>query len=180
MNALAIIETAAMLPDGMGEWLDTGRALLTERSRVEWQLADWIADGRERFGSQAPFDFLADELGIAPKRLKLAASVATAFPPSHRDPTLTFDHYESVATLPGPEALSLLKRAKDQHWDDRQTRVEAVKRRAEIGDRAIFTDDDWEHHELMACTRAYNRARPEVRSTFLELAIEAAGKDIDA
>jgi hypothetical protein len=179
MNALATLEAVAP-PAVFADWLTTGKDLLTERTRIEWQLADWIADGREKFGNQAEFDFLADELGIAPKALKSAVKVATAFPPHMRDTSLSFEHHEAVAGLPTSDALAVLKQARDGHLDDRETRVEAVKRRAEIGQHTVFADDDWEHHELMAITRAWNRARPAARQTFLDLTEEANMGDIDA
>jgi hypothetical protein len=178
--AIATTPASELATDaGFQGWLQTGHALLTQRNEVEWKLADWIADGREQFGDQAAFDFLADELGIAPKKLKTAASVAKAFPPSHRDPSLTFEHYESVATLPVTDALSLLRDAKANHWDDRETRVEAVRRRAQISTTTLL-DDDFEYQELIAISRAWNRARPDVRSQFLELAAEANLGVIDA
>ncbi|GGB14954.1 hypothetical protein GCM10011380_00450 [Sphingomonas metalli] len=179
MNALATIEAHAP-PAGFSDWLTTGKALLTERTRIEWQLADWIADGREQFGNQAEFDFLADELGIAPKALKTAAKVAAAFPPHMRDSALTFEHHEAVVGLPATDALAVLKQARDGHLDDRETRVEAVKRRTELGQGSVFADDDWEHHELMAIQRAWNRARTSVRAEFLELAAEVELGIIDA
>ena len=179
MNALATIEATAS-PAGFTDWLNAGKGLLTERTRIEWQLADWIATGRDQFGHQAEFDFLADELGIAPKALKTAAKVAAAFPPHMRDSALTFEHHEAVIGLPASDALAVLKQARDGHLDDRETRVEAVKRRTEIGQGNVFTDDDWEHHQLMAIQRAWNRAQPNVRSEFLELAAEAELGVIDA
>ncbi|MFS0771057.1 hypothetical protein [Sphingomonas sp. 1P08PE] len=178
MNALATIEAAAP-PAGFTDWLSTGKDLLTKRTAIEWQLADWIADGREQFGHQAEFDFLADELGIAPKALKSAAKVAAAFPPHMRDTSLTFEHHEAVAGLPTSDAMALLKAASAGHLDERETRVEAVKRRAEIGQGTLI-DDDWEHHQLMAIQRAWNRAQPNVRAEFLELAAEAELGVIDA
>lgn len=178
MNALATIE-AASPPADFTQWLTTGKDLLHERTALDWRLADWIATGKEQFGHQAEFDFLADELGIAPKALKTAAKVAIAFPPHMRDASLTYEHHEAVANLPTSDALDVLKTARDEHLDDRETRIEAVKRRAEI-EQPSFIDDDWEHHMLMAITRAWNRAKPEVRAEFLELAAEAELKVIDA
>lgn len=176
MNALATIATT---PPGFTDWLSRGRELLTRRNEVEWELADWIASGRENFGNQAQFDFLADELGIAPKRLKSAAKVAALFPPSLRDSALTFQHHEAVSTLPTVEALDVLRRAKTEHLDDRETRVAAVVRKAAISP-GLLPDEDWEQVELVTLTRAWNRARASVREEFLEMAEAANGGDIDA
>lgn len=179
MNALAVIERAAV-PADFTAWLSTGRDLLAERNAIDWRLGDWLAEGRETFGNQAAFDFLADELGIAPKQLKSAVKVATAFPPHMRDTALTFQHHEAVATLPTVDALEVLKSAKTQHLDTRETRIEAVRRKVEIGQTTLLPDDDWDHHALMAITRAWNRAPEHVRSEFLELTAEAELGDIDA
>ena len=178
MNALSIIQAAS--PVGFDDWLASGRLLLQQRNELDWRLGDWLAEGRETFGNQAAFDFLADELGIAPKQLKSAVKVATAFPPHMRDTALTFQHHEAVATLPTVEALDFLKSAKTNHLDDRETRIEAVRRKVEIGQTTLLPDDDWDHHALMAITRAWNRAPEHVRSEFLELTAEAELGDIDA
>lgn len=159
-------------------WLSTGHGLLSQRSDIEWKLADWLADGRERFGNQAEFDFLADELGIAPKRLKSAVKVAMLFPPHMRDASLTFDHHESVANLPATEALTVLKQAKDAHWDDRETRVEAVRRQAQI-QPSLGQEVDWPYHCLMTLQRAWNRAEPATRRDFFDAITENDLGDLD-
>ena len=179
MNALSVIKPAA-LPADFATWLSDGRDLLARRNETEWALADWMATGRETFGDQAAFDFLADELGIAPKQLKSAVKVATTFPAHLRDTALTFQHHESVANLPVTDALEVLKRAKDEHLDDRETRAAAVRRQTVIEQRTLLPEDDWDHHALMAITRAWNRAPRHVREEFIDLAGEADLACIDA
>lgn len=177
MTALATI--TAITPDtAFQTWLDTGRDLLTQRNDLDWKLADWLDTGRDSFVDQAGFDFLSDTLGIAPKKLKVAASIARSFPPALRDATLTFDHYEAVATLPRDEALSVLKDAKDKHLDDRETRQEAVKRKAVLSP-AFMTDDEWQLEYRMALQRAWNRADRETREYCLEAFNEAEGGPVD-
>lgn len=179
MGALSVIEPAS-LPADFASWLADGRDLLTQRNAIDWRLADWMATGRETFGDQAAFDFLADELGIAPKQLKSAVKVATTFPAHLRDTALTFQHHESVANLPVTDALEVLKRAKDEHLDDRETRAAAVRRQTVIEQRTLLPEDDWDHHALMAITRSWNRAPRHVREEFMELAGEADLAIIDA
>lgn len=179
MNAIAVITPANDVAPTFADWLGQGKALLDRRNAVEWELADWLATGRETFGNQAAFDFLADELGIAPQRLKASVKTASVFPPHLRDRALTFDHHESVANLPVTDALDVLKTAREQHWDDKETRVAAVRRRAEIAP-SLLPEEDWEQAELMALTRAWNRARSSVRSEFMDMAEEANGGVIDA
>lgn len=160
-------------------WLERGRSLLSARERADWNLADWLAEGREQFGNQAAFDFLGDELGIAPKRLKAAVKTVELFPPHLRDGTLTFHHHEAVSSLPSSEAMAILKIASEQHLDERETRVAAVQRRAEISP-SLLPDEDWAQAEMLALQRAWNRARPEVRVEFLDMANDAGGGVIDA
>lgn len=170
MTALATIPANDIAPT-FDAWLNQGRDLLTRRNSIEWELADWLDTGREQFVDQAGFDFLSDALGIAPKKLKAAASIAKAFPPALRDVTLTFDHYEAVHTLPTTEALSVLKDAKARHLDDRETRQEVLKR--QIVMQPPLIRDDPEYDELMVIVRAWNRASAGARQTFADLMTES-------
>lgn len=165
---------------GFQSWVAEGKRLLADREKASWLLADWLNVGLERFVDQAGFDFLADELGIAPKALKSAAKVAAAFPPHMRDTALTFQHHEAVATLPADEALRVLKDAKAGHLDPRETRIAAIEHKAAIEQRLPMEDDDPAHRQLTTIQHAWNRATKSVRLEFLELATEANGGLIDA
>lgn len=179
MNALAVLDaTTEPANPAFAEWVATGRSLLTARTELQWKLADWIADGKRRFGNQVEFDFLADELGIAPKVLKEAARVATAFPPHLRDTALSFQHHESVAMLPAEEALVMLKRAKAEHLDDRETRVEAIRRKAEI-QPGYQAEIDWADHHYRDLVRRWNAASLEVRQMLIEQYEESGLSDIE-
>lgn len=185
MNAVATIPTTAValaMPDDMviDQWWELGEDLFARRRSLDWMLADWVAAGVERFPEQIEFALVGGKLGVEPKMLQAAAKTASAFPASQRDEALTIEHHIHVADLPTEERLSLLKQAHEGHWTPKRTRVEAIKRKVAIGQSAIFTDDDFEHHELMAITRAWNRARPSVRRTFMDLVAEAGEGDIDA
>ena len=178
MNAIVAIDipTTATFDD----WIEVGRELAQSRRHVDWLIGDWLATGRERFPNQVQFDFLADALGLAPKRLKAAAEVASHFPASQRDEALSVEHHANVQTLPADEALSILKQARAQHWTPEETRIAAVRRRVEIGQHTLIPDDDWEYRELMEIVRKWNRARPDARQSFMQLASEAALGVIDA
>jgi hypothetical protein len=185
MNALAIIPPDAVqvaLPETttIADWRDLGRDLFAQRRQVDWLLADWIATGIDRFGDQLELALIGGDLGVDPKFLTIAAKTAAAFPRSQRDAALTLEHHAHVAGLPTEERLSVLKRAHEEHWTPKQTRVEVLKRKVAIGQTAIFSDNDYEYHELMAITRAWNRARPSVRQGFVDLVAEAELGDIDA
>lgn len=184
MNALATIPSDAVeltLPPEttIPQWLDLGRDLLTQHRQAGWMLADWAAAGVERFGDQVEFAFLGEQLGVDPKFLTAAVKTAQAFPVSHRDPALSVDHHAHVADLPAEERLVILKRAHTEHWTSRQTRIEVMKLKVATGQTQIFNDDDFEHHELVAICRAFNRARLSVRTEFLEMANAANGEDLD-
>ncbi|TZG25596.1 hypothetical protein [Sphingomonas montanisoli] len=180
MNALATIKPAAPAV-GFDAWLDEGRGLAAERVAVDWRLSAWLERGNaEGHLTQAGFDFLSDNLGIAPKRLKAVIAVVEAFPPHMRDETLSIDHHASALALPADERLSILKRAGAEHWTPEETRSEALKVQARLGQRQFFDRDDPEHDLLMAITRAWNRANPTVREEFIELARESDLGVIDA
>lgn len=182
MNAIAIITPAQEGAPAFADWLERGRVLLAQRSAAEFGLGEWIKEGKEQFGHQFKFDLLGEKLGIAPQRLKVIAKTVEVFPIHLRDPNLPFDHHANVANLASlsmPDALDVLKTAREQHWDDKETRVAAVRRRAEIAP-GLLPEEDWEQVELLALTRAYNRARPSVREDFLAMAEEANGGTIDA
>lgn len=179
MNAVAEISPATVvglsLPDDLTfeAWVDLGRDLAGRRRNVDWLICEWLEAGKERFKDQVAFDFLATELGTSPKLLKQAATVVLHFPASHRDEVLSVEHHAHVATLPEIERLSLLKKARIQHWTPEQTRVEAVKARAVIGQSSFLERDDPDYDMLMAIVRAWNCASADVRQQFSELAAES-------
>lgn len=177
MNAVAVIAQPVALA-GFAEWVGVGKSLLHARTELDWQLADWIADGKRQFGHQLEFDLLADELGIAPKALKETAKVAALFPAHLRDQALTFQHHEAVASLPTDEALSLLKRAKVEHLDDRETRIAAVKRRAEI-QPGFLPDVDWDDVHYRDLVRRWNAAPSHVREMLIDQYDETGLADIE-
>lgn len=178
MGAVAVMERET-LPAGFADWVEHGRALAARRDALEWELIDWLASGKERFGQQLDFfDAIGDQLGIAPKVLRDHVKVATAFPPHMRDDALTFAHHEAVAILPPTEALAVLNRAKVEHLDNRETRQAAIRRRAEIVPD-LLSDTDWEDAEYRDLARRWNRARSSVRQMLIDQYEETGLADID-
>lgn len=162
-------------------WVSAGRDLALERRSVDWRLADWMVDGREKgFLNQAGFDFLADNLGIAPKRLKVITKAADSFPPPLRDAALSIEHHALVADLPRDEQMDLLKQAKAGHWNDEQLRKQVITHRVQTGLIDRIPQDEWDEHLLTELQRTWNRASATVRQEFLEMAQEADGGLIDA
>lgn len=175
---LAIMERGT-LPAEFGDWVEQGRALIARRDQVEWELVDWLADGKARYGTQLDFfDRLGDALGIAPKELRGQVKLADAFPPHRRDSSLTFAHHEAVAILPPAEAIQVLHRAKSEHLDDRETRQAALRRKAEIAP-SLISDPDYQDAEYRDLVRRWNRASADTRQMLVEQWEETGLADID-
>jgi hypothetical protein len=176
MNAVAVIEAAVTPAE---EWIDRGRTLAAKRRDVDWAIADWMVEGKAAGHlDQAGFDFLADNLGIGPAKLKLIHKAA-AIPAHLRDTSLTVEHHAHVAELPVQEQIELLTEAKRQHWSDDDLRKQTISRRAQIGGYEMLTPEEWEYHSLMAMQHAWNRAPKQARIDFLEIATKANGGLID-
>ena len=156
MNALSVM---GMTRD---EWVQRGRELATRRREVDWDLADWMAEGKSAGHlTQITFDFLAESLGLAPKRLKDAQKAAETFPPALRDRNLSIEHHAAVASLPRDEALPLLKRASQDHLPVNALREYVTQHRYATGQN--FADDDMDSTLCTHILRAWNRATPEAR-----------------
>lgn len=166
MNAIAIIE-AAPIATTLEAWVDKGRALITQRLETDWQIADWMAEGKSTGHlAQAKFDFLQENLGLAPKRLKDALKAATTFPPALRDSTLSVEHHAAVASLPKDEALALLSRASKDHAPVNELREAVTQYRYRTG--ALFEDDDVDGTLCTQVIRAFNRCTPAAQELFVE------------
>lgn len=167
MNAITVIEAAPM-PAGQDEWLSRGRDLATQRLDVDWRLADWMSEGKHAgYINQAGFDFLSENLGLAPKRLKDALKAAEKFPRSLRDASLSVEHHAAIASLPRDEALPLLKRASSEHLPVNALREYVTQRRYDTCQN--FADEDTDSTLCTHIVRAWNRATPAARESFLEL-----------
>jgi hypothetical protein len=167
MASVAVIE--ALPASALDAWIEVGRALATRRRNVDWELADWMLEGKQQgFLTQSGFDFLSENLGIGPAKLKLI-SKAAAIPHHLRDTSLTIEHHAHVAELPAQEQMELLTEAKRQHWSDDDLRKQAISRRVETGCAAMLSPDEWDDHCRMQLQHAWNRASIAVREDFAEL-----------
>lgn len=163
MNAIVIIENR---PDTFEAWVEQGRSLAERRRSIEWDIGDWIADGRERFPEQIQLalpSVVDDE-----KALKRIEKTVKAFPPHLRDLSLSFDHHAYVADMPRQEALPLLKAAHDEHLNARALRIRAMLRKVETG-QILPREEDVEDDALLAMIRAWNRAPQPAREDFAEM-----------
>jgi len=164
----------------LAAWLDTGKALIAQKRELDWQFADWIATGkREGYAAQIGFDFLAENLGLAPKRLKLAAVASERFPTHMRDTSLSLDHHIGAAAAPDAQALDLLKQARQKKWTPEQLAVEAKRAKAATADApsAFALPDD--SAMLESFIRHWNRLPRAVREEAAELIVEAECEEID-
>jgi hypothetical protein len=174
MNAISVIEAAPI-----DAWVDRGRSLASQRRDVDWAIADWMNEGKDAgFLTQAGFDLLSENLGIAPAKLKMIHKAA-AIPAHLRDTSLTVEHHAHVAELPAQEQMELLTEAKRQHWSDDALRKQAISRRTQIGGYEVLSQEEWEYHALMAMQHAWNRAPKQARIDFLEIAAKVDGGLID-
>lgn len=175
-NALVeVLQPTAPAPDGFNEWLEVGRGLYEQRKALEWECADWLATGQQKFPEQMALvlPMLATD-PIEQKQLTRSARIAAAIPPAQRCAALTFDHHKHVADLPVAERLNILNRATEENLSARATRIIALERKAALGvGNTEFEDDDPEYQALMAIVRAWNRASRETREEFYDMAGDA-------
>lgn len=166
MNVVTIIQ-----PGPYEAWLEQGRALVHQRRKLEWELADWVVSGCERFPAeqlQKDLPGLFDD----PRHLKRIEKTAKAFPPHLRDKRLSFDHHAHVADLPTEEALPLLKEARKDGLAARELRIRAMLKKVETG-RILPREDDADDDALVALCRAWNRATRPVRQEFADMVAES-------
>lgn len=175
MNAISVIEA-----DPIDAWVDRGRSLASQRRDVDWAIADWMTEGKDAgFLTQAGFDLLSENLGIAPAKLKMIHKAA-AIPAHLRDTSLTVEHHAHVAELPAQEQMELLTEAKRHHWSDDALRKQAISRKVETGCAAMLSPDEWDDHCRVQLQHAWNRASVAVREDFAELIADSDMGVIDA
>jgi hypothetical protein len=165
MNALTTIPADAValhLPDDapIADWWMKGRILFDRRRSADWDLADWMADGAERYGQQACFDFATAQFGIEQRVARKTIEVAKAFPPAQRASDLPFSIHAYIAQLPSPEQrLATLQRASAEHWGEKRAKAAVTEHRQQA---AMFEENDPERLATIIY-RAWNNATPDVR-----------------
>jgi hypothetical protein len=176
VSGIAVIEVTAIVAP-LDAWIDAGRNLAARRRGVDWAIADWMTEGKEcGFLSQAGFDLLSENLGIAPAKLK-QISKAAAIPVHLRDTSLTIEHHAAVSRLPKDEQINLLHQASQGHWKVQDLREAVTQRRYEAGE--LFDDEDVDSTLCTLITRAWNRATPQAREDFMARATLAKFGIID-
>lgn len=175
MQSIVTTKDFAPSPAGFNEWMAQGRELYARRKELEWECADWLSTGLNKFPDQMTLalqEFASDP--IEQKALVRTARVAAKLPASQRNAALTFAHHAHVADLPVDDRLELLKRAETENLSARAMRIVSLERKAELNiGNSQFEDEDWEYRELMAIVHAWNRARQDARQSFYDMAGDA-------
>lgn len=171
MNALSVIDHDAIglsLPADLAfdAWCDLGRDLIGNQRRADWLVADWAKHGREHY--QGQFTFMVEAIGMEPKRLSSMAKVAEAFPEAQRAGNLSFEVHKEIAAVSADGRLAMLNQAARESWTERQAHHHVVEHKYEQG--SLLPDDDPENREAVEIIRAWNRASPDARRYFWELA----------
>jgi hypothetical protein len=175
MNDLTPIPTGAValhLPEAttLPDWLDLGRDLFGQRRQIDWMLADWAAAGVEKFGRQADFTALFEQVGAEPKQIRNAARVAVSFPPHMRAADLPFEVHAYIAQLPEDRRLETLRKASVEHWGSKRAKEAVTAHRSQA---AMFEDEDPERWATLIY-RAWNNASQTVREHAWELLSQSA------
>jgi hypothetical protein len=158
MNAITTIIPAGTPATPQEEWLNRGRDIAHRKVALEWDMAEWVAEGvRDGHAKQLGFDFaaLGKELGIAPAKLREASVAAGKFPPALRDPSLSVEHHAAIASLDIEDALPLLKMASVERLKPSDLREAVVQRRLDTGQN--FSDDDMGSSLEAILYRDFNR-----------------------
>ena len=181
MNTVQVVITAPTADMvALSDWIERGRLLVDTRLTIDWLIGDWLTEGRAHFEPQQIELVLGEMASDAQqaKSLRLAAKVALAFPPSHRNTALTFEHHAHLADLPVQEALPLLQRASRESLTAKELRLEVMRYKVDTG-RLLPREDDPHDDELLCCIRAWNRAHEAVRAEFAEMVSESHMKLIE-
>lgn len=180
MNAITAIEPPAdavelIIPADIQfpDWVNLGKTLFTRHRQTEWMLADWLRAGTERFHGEDQMTLFLDELGVDPKRAIADAKVAKLIPSAWRSDRVSFDVCKQIAKV-DDEAMRqrMLKQAVDEHWNEKQAHHHVVEYRSETGQ--LLPDDDPTARFSTEIVRCWNRATPEAREYFFDLAEIAA------
>ena len=187
MNAVAMIDrsidvpVALSIPDDLefSAWVNLGRDLFARHRQTEWMLADWLKVGTERFHDEAQMDLFLDQIGVDKKRALADAKVAKLIPAAWRSDKISFEVCKQIARVED-EALRLrmLKQAVDGHWNEKQAHHAVVEHKVASG--SMFGDDDPVVRLSTEIVRCWNRAGPEAREYFFQLAEMAASTGFGA
>lgn len=181
MNAMMNQAVALAIPEELEftDWVALGRELFTRHRQTEWMLADWLRVGTERFPDEAQMALFLDEIGVDTKRALADAKVAALIPPAWRSDAVSFDVCKQIARVEDEATRQrLLKRAVDEHWNEREAHHHIVEHKTEEG--SLFEDEDSVTRIAVHGIRWWNRAPRESREYFFALAEISAATGFNA
>lgn len=137
MQALRVIDIeerpvlALELPEGttFGEWLGIGRKLRLGSQALNWHIGDWWKFGVSHWGDDETRKSALEIWGVEGETARVYGWVAEKFDAVTRVTDLSFRHYQEAASLPDPQARTLLDRAARENLSTRELRreVQALK-----------------------------------------------------
>lgn len=179
MNQVTTIERTieAVLPDDMAfaAWVEEARNLFAEHRQAEWKVAEWLRVGIERFHDEPQMDLFLDQIGVDKKRAIADAKVAKLIPASWRSDRVSFDVCKQIAKIDDEQTRQrLLKRAVEEHWNEKEAHHAIVEHKVTSG--RLWEDGDDVARGATEMVRCWNRASPESREYFFQLAEMGAAK----
>jgi len=179
MNAIATIDqtVALSVPDDLpfNGWVEMMRDLFHRRRQAEWMIADGLRIGQERFGDEPQMTLFLEQVALDRKDADEMARVARLIPETWRTDRLSFDVCRKIAKIDDEaDRQHMLKKAVEQRWNEKKAHQHIVEYRYEHGD--MFDDEDRDTRIATEIVRCWNRATPEARAYFFQLAEMAAAK----
>lgn len=110
------------------EWADTFTALLDDKERAAWGIADMVLYAEQRNGYDGMYAQLLSHKRLSDEGLRNRVSLARRFPHDKRVYDVGISFYEAVRTLPDDKAFALLYQAEHDDTMDREQFRELVRK----------------------------------------------------
>lgn len=164
MNAVAVLHPHDIQaePATFAEWVQTMLELFQHRRKTEWEIADGLRIGRERFGDEPQMQMFIEQAGIDRKQVDEMAKVARLIPPTWRSDAVSFEVCRHIAKIDDEQTRQrLLKKAVDEHWNTKAAHHAIVEHKVATGQ--LFEDDDAISRFATEIFRQWNRMPVEAR-----------------
>lgn len=109
------------------EWADQFTALLDDKEKTAWGIADMVIYAEERDGFDGMYSQFLDDTRLSERGLINRMSLARRFPRDKRLFNVGISYYEAVRTLPDDKAFDLLNQAAKTKIDREAFRVMVKK-----------------------------------------------------